>query len=116
MVSVIIVDDDLDIIDVTSEHLENNGFEIAGVGYDGKDAEILYEKLRPDVVLLDMKMPNFDGKYAIEKIKKIDPNAKIVVVTGFGDRYQFEKNQVSGVLRKPYDVNDLMKAIVPGWR
>ena len=110
MVRVIVVDDDLDTIEVFSQYLNLKGIDVVGTGSNGKDAFELYQEFKPDVVLLDMKMPEFDGQYAIDKIKKLDSNAKIIVVTGYHD-YEIDKNQVETIFYKPYEINEIMAAI-----
>lgn len=50
-------------------------------GYNGKQAAELYERHRPDIVFLDLMMPEYDGFYALEKIRQVDPDAAIIVVT-----------------------------------
>ncbi len=69
MPSVIVVDDDEDCRDTLQETLEISGIEVVGTGADGDEAFQLYEKFLPDVVMLDLNMPIYDGTYAIEKIK-----------------------------------------------
>ena len=83
MTSVIIVDDDRDTLEVFSEYLRMKGVKVLGQGRNGKEAVELYQKFKPDIAILDMRMPEFDGKYAIDEIKKIDSDAQIIVVTGF---------------------------------
>ena len=70
MTSIIIADDDGDLVDTYSDLLKNRGFQVVGIAYDGDTASKLYSIHKPDVVLLDLNMPNFDGHYAIEKIKQ----------------------------------------------
>ena len=77
----IIVDDDHDLVDVFGEHLELKNIRVLGRGYNGKDAVELYQRFRPDLVFLDVKMPDYTGFYALEKIKQINPDAKIIMVT-----------------------------------
>ena len=104
MVKVIVVDDDVDTVKVFSEFLRLKGIDVIGEGYNGKQAFELFQELRPDVVILDMRMPEYDGKYAIDAIKKVDPNAKIIVVTGYSD-YRLDKGEVSAIFQKPYDID-----------
>ena len=106
----IIIDDDKDLLEVTSMFLELNGIEIKGKGHNGCDADKLYRQTRPDFVLLDMKMPDYDGAYAIERIKEYDPDAKIFVLTGFTD-HLFQKDEVKQIFQKPYDVKKLLLEI-----
>ena len=63
------------------------------------------------VVLLNMNMPRCDGTYAINEIKKINPNAKIIVCSGSVDDCELIKNQVSNILIKPHINDELLKAI-----
>jgi two-component system chemotaxis response regulator CheY/two-component system response regulator (stage 0 sporulation protein A) len=77
----IVVDDDYDVVDAFSEYLEIKGIRVLGKGYNGKEAVDLYKKLKPDVVFLDVIMPDYTGFYALEKIKQINPDAKVIMVT-----------------------------------
>ncbi len=111
MTKVIVIDDDHDAVRSLSTLLEIKGVEVEGKGYDGKDAIDLYKDLRPDAVLLDMLMPEYDGKYAIRKIKNDDPDAKIVVLTAYKPNYEFEENEVAAVFEKPYKISEIIEAI-----
>ena len=113
-ISVLVIDDDTDTRDVFGTMLEMHDFDVVGKGKDGKEAFEMYEKLRPDVVLLDIMMPNYDGFYAMEKIKKIDPDAKIVVVTGDLTEKTAKRLQELGaieMLYKPYEIDDVAKVV-----
>jgi CheY-like chemotaxis protein len=80
-VSAIVVDDDRDTADVFVDYLEILKVDVWGVGYNGKSAVELYELHKPDLVFLDLMMPEYDGFYALERIRLIDPAAKVIVVT-----------------------------------
>ncbi len=110
-IRVIVVDDDPDMVDITVEYLEQSDIKVVGTGFDGNDAVTLYRKLRPDLVILDMKMPKYDGRYAIKKIISEYPQAKIIVATGYADEYNFKDNGITSVLRKPFNINELIQAI-----
>ena len=109
-VKAIVVDDDEDSQYSICQTLEIGGVEVIGKGYDGEEAYQLYKKLHPDVVILDMNMPNYDGGYALEKIKQDYPDAKIVVVTAFTN-YEFEKAKASAIFTKPYDFESFLDTI-----
>ena len=111
MTSLIIIDDQLSIVELCVDYLKHHGLVILGVGYDGNDAVVLYKRYKPDVILLDMNMPKYDGVYAINEIKKINPNAKIIVCSGDLVSCESIKNQVSNVLIKPHINDELLKAI-----
>ena len=113
-ISVLIIDDDTDTRDVFATMLEMHDFDVIGKGKDGKEAHEMYVELRPDVVLLDIMMPNYDGFYAMEKIKKFDPDAKIVVVTGDLTEKTAKRLQELGaieMLYKPYEIDDVAKVV-----
>ncbi len=111
MPSVIVVDDDDDCRCSLEQTLEISGIEVVGTGADGDEAFQLYEKFLPDVVMLDLKMPIYDGTYAIEKIKAKYPNSKIVIVSAFMNDYKFDRNKVAGILVKPYNRQELVELI-----
>jgi len=98
----IIIDDDEDLLDVCADYLTLNGFSILGKGTDGRQAEQQFVEKNPDFVILDMNMPNYDGYYAIKKIKEKDPNAKIFVITG--QNCSFEEGEVEKVFQKPVNM------------
>jgi DNA-binding NarL/FixJ family response regulator len=58
-------------------------FEIAGSASDGAEAVAMYEVVKPDVTLMDLRMPGTDGVSAIEQIRAIDPQAHILVLTTY---------------------------------
>jgi len=107
---VLIIDDDDNLINTYSEILAKNGIKVVGTGNNGKIATYLYKQHRPCVVLLDMKMPKFDGHYAIKHIKEFDPNAKIIVMTGYAE---FEPNLegIEAVMEKPTNIDDLIELV-----
>jgi len=109
--SVIVVDDDEDCRCSLKQTLEMSGIEVPGTGADGDEAFQLYEKFLPDVVMLDLNMPVYDGTYAIEKIKDKYPDSKIVIVSAYMSDYKFDRNKVAGVLVKPYNRQELVKLI-----
>ena len=111
MRSVIVVDDDPDAARSLSHLLEICGVEVLGIALDGKEAVSLYKEKHPDIVILDMFMPHYDGKYAIKGIKDDDPKARIVVVTAYRQNYTFEENEVDNIYDKPYKLSDIMKEI-----
>lgn len=109
-ISAIVVDDDEDSLDSICQTLEIGGIDIIGKGSDGEQAYQLYKTLTPDIVILDMNMPNYDGGYALEKITQDFPDAKIIVVTAFTD-YKFEKAKATAIFTKPYDFEPFLDTI-----
>jgi len=108
--SIIIIDDEIDAVETLKEYFEYSKFDVLGCGFNGKDAVELYKKHNPDVVLLDLAMPKFDGFYAIENIQKINPKSKIIILTGSVDAESKEKldgYQIYAIFLKPYNVTEL---------
>ena len=112
--SVIVVEDDFDSLEVLSEYLNLKELNVLAKAKNGKEAVELYEKFKPEIVLLDVLMPGYDGFYAIEKIKEIDPSAKVIFVTaatmGPTQRKLFEYD-VEGIIFKPFEMDYLMDSI-----
>ena len=109
-IKAIAIDDDDDSLESICQTLEIGGIDVIGKGSDGEQAYQLYKKLIPDIVIFDMNMPNYDGGYALEKIKQDYPDAKIIVVTAFTD-YTFEKAKATAILTKPYDFEPFLDTI-----
>src|SRR5574338_452449 len=114
MVKVIVVDDDVDTVEVFCEYLEIRDITVLGRGYNGKTAVELYDKLKPDIALLDVMMPEYDGFYALENIKKINPNAKLIMVTAdltFDTEKKLKDLSASAVIYKPYEIESVIETI-----
>jgi len=110
----IVVDDDFDTVEVFSEYLELKNIHVLGKGYNGKDAVDLYQKLKPDVVFLDVLMPDYDGFYALEKIRKLNPNANVIMVTASLTAQTEDKLKdlnASAIIYKPYDIDNIVETV-----
>ena len=112
--TVIVVDDDVSIVETFSELLEELGVKVVGKGYNGKDAVALYKEHKPDIVFLDLMMPEYDGFYALEKIKEFNLEAKIVVVTADikqSSVTKLEEFKINTIIYKPIDVQKIIQII-----
>ena len=106
----IIVDDDETIVTVFSECLELFDMNVVSVGYNGKEAVELYKKYRPDIIFLDLNMPQYDGIYALTEIQTFDSNAKIIIVTADLNSDMFEKLErlkPTEIFFKPFDMKKM---------
>lgn len=111
--SIIIIDDDVDYLDSLSEYLKLRGFNVVGTGHNGLDAVVLYEEYRPNLVLIDISMPDYDGIYGIENIKKINPDAKVIILSGNCNKSDEQKiNSFNAImLEKPYPLKQLEQVL-----
>ena len=110
--TVIIIDDEIELIQGITAYLKTFNIDVVGTGHNGLDAVCLYEKRRPDYVLIDLNMPNYDGHYGISKIKEMNNNAKIIIMTGFMQKIKNEKlDSEIPVLEKPFRLAELKKII-----
>ena len=96
-----------------AEMLADEGYEVVGQAADGQQAVELAEQLRPDLVILDVKMPVLDGIAAAERIaaQRIAP---VVILTAFSQRELVERARDAGAMAylvKPFSQSDLAPAI-----
>lgn len=99
----------LDIVEI----LKDNGFDVVGEAGDGEAAVALATELRPDLVIMDVKMPLMDGITAAEKLSK-GHIAPVVLLTAFSQKELVERATEAGALAyvvKPFTPNDLLPAI-----
>jgi AmiR/NasT family two-component response regulator len=95
------------------EMLEEEGYVVAGEAADGENAITLTQSLRPDLVILDVKMPVLDGISAAERIAA-DHLAPVVILTAFSQRELVERARDAGAMAylvKPFTKADLVPAI-----
>ncbi len=95
------------------EMLEEEGFSVVGEAGDGQQAVTLVEELRPDLVVLDVKMPVLDGISAAERIATARL-APVVILTAFSQRDLVERARDAGAMAylvKPFSASDLLPAI-----
>jgi len=81
MKRVLVVDDSLLMRKMIADTLATCGWEVVAEASDGQMAVDMYQKFRPLAVTLDIVMPGKNGMYALEEILKVDPQAKVVVVS-----------------------------------
>lgn len=86
MKKVLIVDDTKFMRNILAGILKKKDLEIAGEAVNGREAIEKYKELRPDLVTMDIIMPEIDGIQAVKEIIKIDPNAKILMCSAMGQQ------------------------------
>ena len=117
---VLIADDNAFMRSKLTEILRDAGCQVVAEAEDGVQAVALYEEHRPDVVTMDLVMPNMEGLEAIAKITEIDPDARIIVCSAMGSDDLVSSALEAGALDfliKPYQVDrvvDAVRATMPG--
>jgi PAS domain S-box-containing protein len=81
--TVVLVDDSLEVRAIVRRHLESSGFDVVAEGGDGDDAILLAYRHEPDLLLLDISMPQVDGIEALPAILALSPMTKVAIFTGF---------------------------------
>jgi len=84
MARVLVVDDAMFMRAMLKKVLTEAGFEIAGEAENGQIAVERYKELKPDLVMMDITMPEMDGLAALKEIMKVDSGAKVVMCTALG--------------------------------
>ncbi len=107
---ILIVDDDADIREILEFMLED--FETISVA-NGKEALEKYKDTKPDIVLMDIVMPEMNGIETTKEILKIDPNAKILAETAYANTKGKEMLEVGAldVIEKPFDPQKLTEKV-----
>lgn len=109
---VILVDDEVEVIDAMQAliHWDELGFEVVGSATNGVKALELVEKLQPDVVLTDIKMPYMDGLELARRLNKDYPNIYILLCTGF-DEFEYAQEavhlEIKEYMLKPINASEL---------
>ncbi len=114
MIRTIIAEDDEANLELLAELLEIYGVEVLDKVTNGQKAVTAFELQRLDVTFLDVMMPEFDGLYALERIRKISPFANVIMITAdVSDETQnlFDKLQPSAVIHKPYDISTIIHTL-----
>ena len=115
MIKVMLVDDQIILAEGIKSVLETSGdITVVGVAGDGGEAVALAESIKPDVVLMDIRMPNMNGVAATKKIKEVLPDCKIIILTTFDDSdyiLSAINNGASGYLLKDIGSTALIDAI-----
>jgi two-component system chemotaxis response regulator CheY len=82
----LIVDDALFMRMMIKDILRNAGVEVVGEAENGAEAVTMYDKLRPDLVTMDIVMPEMDGIEAVKQILKGDPAARVIMCSAMGQQ------------------------------
>lgn len=106
--AILLADDEKAVLDMCSEMLEYLGFEVY-LANDGREALEIYKKNQSRIRcnIIDLTMPNMDGKEVFEEIQKITPNAMIIISSGYGEQQIkriFAGKKLAGFIQKPFSI------------
>lgn len=114
MAKILIVDDAAFMRMMIKDILEKNGFQVVGEANNGLKAVELYKKEKPDVVTMDITMPDMDGIEAVKEIKAFDPAAKIIMCSAMGQQTMVMDAIKAGAkdfIVKPFQPDRVLEAI-----
>lgn len=114
MAKVLIVDDAAFMRMMIKDILEKNGFEVVGEASNGVKAVELYKKEKPDIVTMDITMPDMDGIEAVKQIKAFDPAAKVIMCSAMGQQGMVMDAIKAGAkdfIVKPFQADRVLDAI-----
>ncbi|MDE3840342.1 two-component system response regulator [Bacillus methanolicus] len=110
---VLIVDDQFGIRILLNEVLQKEGYDTYQAA-NGVHALEIVTKYSPDLVLLDMKIPGMDGIEILKRIKVIDPDIRVIIMTAYGELDMIQEAKELGALThfaKPFDIDDIRAAV-----
>ena len=111
---ILIVDDAAFMRMMIKDILGKNGFEVVGEADNGQKAVNLYFELKPDLVTMDITMPEMDGIAAVKEIKKKDPAAKVIMCSAMGQQMMVMEAIQAGArdfVVKPFQQERVLQAL-----
>ena len=111
--NILIIDDEKDLCELLSDTLTSRRYNVACVNTQ-KEATRIIKRSLPELVFLDLKLPDGDGMKLISKIKKINPDTVVNVISAYGSEDAKEKAMELGVNRfidKPFSEQDILRSI-----
>jgi len=114
MARVLVVDDAIFMRATIGKMLEENGHSMVGEASTGIEAVEKFVEVKPDIVILDITMPEMDGIAALKRIKIIEPKAKIIICSAIGQKDKVVEAIEEGALSfivKPFEADQLIDAV-----
>lgn len=114
-VKVMIVDDSKVSRTILANHLSKTNFEVVAMAKDAAEALKLYKEHNPDIVTMDMNLPDSDGIECSRKIRTVDSEARIVMISAMRDTNLVARGKEVGIgafLQKPVSTNEIIDALM----
>ncbi|NLY68315.1 MAG: response regulator [Clostridiales bacterium] len=115
MYTVLVVDDAAFMRLAIKNVLEKHNFKVIADAKNGKEAVEKYIEHKPDIVTMDITMPDMSGIEALKKIMEIDPKAKVVMISAMGQERMVKEAVLSGAknfIVKPYKEEHIVKTLL----
>ncbi|MCR4902140.1 MAG: response regulator [Butyrivibrio sp.] len=112
--SILVSDDAAFMRMMIKDILSKNGYNIAGEAENGAIAVEKYKELKPDLVLMDITMPEMDGIQALKNIKAADPNANVIMCSAMGQQAMVIEAIQAGArdfIVKPFQADRVLEAV-----
>ena len=112
--NILIVDDAAFMRMMIKDILSKNGYNVAGEAENGKIAVDKYNEVKPDLVLMDITMPEMDGIQALKAIKGNDPNAQVIMCSAMGQQAMVIESIQAGAkdfIVKPFQQDRVLEAV-----
>lgn len=114
MASILIVDDAAFMRMMIKDILSKNGFSVVGEAENGLKAVEKYKELNPDLVIMNITMPEMDGIQAVKQIKSLDPSARIIMCSAMGQQAMVIESIQAGAkdfIVKPFQAERVIEAV-----
>lgn len=111
---ILIVDDSAYVRTILKDKLLRNGYEVVGEAENGKEAIIMYDRVKPDIVAMDITMPEMGGIEALKAIKEAHPRARVVMISAMGQQEEVISAMRAGASEffiKPIQCEKLVEAL-----
>lgn len=111
---ILIVDDAAFMRMMIRDILTKNGYDVVGEASDGAQAIEKYKEYKPDLITMDITMPEMDGITALKEIRKLDPNAKVIMCSAMGQQAMVIDAIQAGAkdfIVKPFQADRVIEAI-----
>jgi len=107
---ILLVDDEVEFVETLCERLSLRGYNVKAVSSSLEAVPLIYS-FSPNLVILDIKMPEMNGIEFLKLIKKINPSIDVIMLTAFGNMNFVEESMESGAIEyiiKPIDIKELI--------
>ena len=110
---ILVVDDQLGVRRLLFETFREDQYEVE-MAANGEEAVVLLESFKPDLIMMDMKMPGMNGIETLRQIRALDRQVGVIMMTAYGDSQNMEQAKDLGILHymgKPFDLFELRERV-----